>query len=293
MDYIAIRKKRVDLIGNSMEAYRPYSASECIIYSPEVPYSLVKQKGMLLCPLHFADTLEILISCGAEGTVSLGNQTIPLYKNSIVFILPHVIHGCRISMPDDAFMYNLKFSIQQLSSIVNIEKLLNMGGHTLQDLAFSHPDYDRVMEALNRLIAADDLLFERICHILRLLDLFQQGIPHDSAKAQTRIAANSNLYELLSWTEQHYREHITLEDAARRMHFNRCYFCRYFKKKTGTGYIQYLNQIRISHAVTALLAGKSIAECCYESGFQNVPYFIQVFKKVTGHTTQEYLRRYR
>lgn len=293
MDYIAIRKKRVDLVGDSMSSYRPYSASECIVYSPEVPYSLVKQTGPLLCPLHFGDTLEIMISCGAEGTVSLGNQTLPFYKDSIVFILPYVIHGCRITTPGDAFAYNLKFSIEQLSSIVNVEKLLNMGGHTLYDLASSHPDYDMVLAELHQLIAADDLLYERICHILRLLDLFQQGIPHNSTKVKTLNSANSNLYDLLTWTEQHYQERITLEDAANHLHFNRCYFSRYFKEKTGTGYIQYLNQIRISHAVKSLLSGKSISECCYESGFQNIPYFIQVFKKITGHTTQKYLQLYK
>ncbi|MBE5767249.1 MAG: AraC family transcriptional regulator [Clostridiales bacterium] len=293
MDYIAIRKQRVDLIGDSMNSYRPHSANERIVYSQDIPYSIVKQQNPMLIPLHFADTLEIMISYGAEGMISLGNQSVPLAKDGIIFILPHVIHGGRFSVPDNAFVYNLKFSMEQLNPVINVEKLLNINGHTLHDLAFSKPDYPRVLEALERLIDVDDLLYERNCQVLRLFDLFEQGIPSEDKKSGALDSSNANLHELLLWTEQHYREHITLEDAANHIHLSRCYFCRYFKEKTGTGYIQYLNQIRISHAVECLLAGKSVSECCYESGFQNVPYFIQIFKKITGYTTQAYLQLYK
>ena len=60
-------------------------------------------------------------------------------------------------------------------------------------------------------------------------------------------------------------------------------FCRFFKSKTQKSFVQFLNEIRIGHACKLVLNETySIADVCYESGFNNFPSFNKFFKTFTG-----------
>lgn len=290
--FIPTRNKRIDLTSEFVKRYPLHSINEQIIYSPEVPYSLAKQDGInqFILP-HFSDTLEIMISCGAEGDFIIDGKPVTIYNDSILFILPHIIHGGYLRFPNNGYLFNLKISLKNLQRYIHIENFMNKNGYQIDDLALSKPDYALVVQELEHLIYVDSSIYERSAQILRLFNLFEEGIPSNPIKPLPNSDSATSLHKLLTWTSQHFQENITLDDAAKITHLSRCYFSRYFKEKTGITYFQYLNQVRISHAIECLISGKTTIESCYESGFRNVSYFIQQFKKVTGLTTQEYLNK--
>ena len=83
---------------------------------------------------------------------------------------------------------------------------------------------------------------------------------------------------------------ITLDDVARHVGMNRTSFCIFFKKVSGKTFVTYLNEYRIELACRLLKQQKvSVAEICYQVGFNNVPYFNRVFKKMKGVSPSEYV----
>ena len=71
-------------------------------------------------------------------------------------------------------------------------------------------------------------------------------------------------------------------------------FCRYFKKRTGKTFIQYVMEIRISIAAKKLAeSDKPIAQICYESGYNNLGNFNLNFKNIMGMTPSEYRKNFR
>ena len=72
---------------------------------------------------------------------------------------------------------------------------------------------------------------------------------------------------------------------------NPSYFCRIFKRASGSGFIDYLNFVRICKSEKLLAAGtKSILDVSYDVGFSSVSYFNRIFKKYKNCTPTEYRR---
>ena len=87
----------------------------------------------------------------------------------------------------------------------------------------------------------------------------------------------------------HFTEEIKLEQVAEIAGISKSAFSHYFKKRTGKTYSEFINDLRISHALKLLSESeKSISEICYASGFGNLSYFNRVFLKIQGQTPKVY-----
>lgn len=265
---------------------------ESIAYSADVPYSIINQryKRTSIIELHFGETLEIMMLQNLHGEIICAGRSIKLNGSpQLIIIPPRVLHSGRITPEGEGFILNLKFSLREMNRFINLESMLAAEGKTLEQLIASHPSFDEVLDATLQLAYADERFWERMHWCLRLFELFCKGIPQNIPSAEKcDISENEKLHQLVTWTEEHFRERITVDDAARMMNLSKCYFCKYFKQKTQYTYMAYLTSVRINHAKTLLLSGSTAEEACYECGFDNVPYFIQLFKKQTGFTTREF-----
>jgi len=106
-----------------------------------------------------------------------------------------------------------------------------------------------------------------------------------SKKEQKRLR---KIYALI---DERYHEKITLTEIAGVCNLSKEAFCRYFKKTTGSTFISFLNQYRISQAKRLLLSGKNVSETCYGCGFESLSYFNRSFKKLTGENPSTFKKK--
>ena len=86
-----------------------------------------------------------------------------------------------------------------------------------------------------------------------------------------------------------YKKNITLENAAGSACMSPHYFCRFFKKVTGTTFKEYLLRLRIDKAKELLMKyNMSVTEIAYQVGFENLSYFFRVFKRFTTLNPMEF-----
>ena len=80
-------------------------------------------------------------------------------------------------------------------------------------------------------------------------------------------------------------QNITAEDCSKIACMSYSYFSRSFRAVTGKNFKEYLNQVRVAHAEKALLTSdKSVTEVAAHCGYDNVSYFISVYKRIKGVT---------
>lgn len=96
---------------------------------------------------------------------------------------------------------------------------------------------------------------------------------------------------VIRYISEHYGEPLTLADLAQQGGMNAGYFCRVFNELVGMTPVEYLNSYRVNAACEKLEKGESsVTEIAFECGFNDLSYFIKVFKKFKGITPLRFER---
>ncbi len=89
----------------------------------------------------------------------------------------------------------------------------------------------------------------------------------------------------MDYVKDHFRQEITLSDAAAELGLTTEYFSRLFKKYTGQTFMTYVGQIRMIHFYQDLISmDDSINELMLQNGIRNYKVFSREFKKEYGKT---------
>lgn len=237
-------------------------------------------------PPHYADTIEVLLCCNAKGDIYIGGNKFELGGTQIFYIPPQVVHSV-FYKKCDGFVKVLKVNAEQLKPFFDIEEILRKENKTFLSLPSYLPYFDE-MEYICDTFKTSTHCTE-VCKCI--LDLFYRLIiQSDSANLETlkNDIHGHNLRKVILWTEQHLGEKISLQNAANLVGYEKHYFCNKFKNLTGISYMNYVNNLRIQYACELLTKGETASSVCEQCGFDNLSYFIQLFKKITGATPKAF-----
>jgi AraC-like DNA-binding protein len=123
-----------------------------------------------------------------------------------------------------------------------------------------------------------------------LLELLQELTVKKSrtlASAQYRLLRSGNdgrrIHKVLKFVQDHYREPVTVSQAAAMLHLSDSAFCKYFKRSMGKTFSDFVNDIRITQAASLLIeTDLSIGVVSADCGFENISYFNRVFLRKKG-----------
>ncbi len=262
-------------------------------YTQETPYKLhIKQfPAEELVPLHYANTVEILIADDIKGAVFIDNTWYPLDNGHVYVVPPNIIHTTQVYSCAGK-LYVLKADFGVLSSYINIPNIFQHDKMQIGHLPYVNQNYDQIMSIVQDLIANDGDFFRCILSFGQLFHIFCEDLRYeDGAQPISNPAGNFDLHELISWTQENMGKKITLQEVSSHFGYSKYYFCAQFKAQTGTTYFEYLTTVRLSHACKLLMDGTSVNETAYLSGFENVSYFIQLFKRFFGVTPKAYIKK--
>lgn len=94
------------------------------------------------------------------------------------------------------------------------------------------------------------------------------------------------------YIKHHLHDDLSLTRIAREVSLNPSYLSRWYKRITGKGISQYINEKRVEHSKELLLVTDcKMHEISAKVGFSDQHYFYRFFKKAVGCTPQEYRER--
>ncbi len=105
---------------------------------------------------------------------------------------------------------------------------------------------------------------------------------------------NNRLKSIISYIDDNYSAHMTLEDIANHVYLSRSECCRFFKNAIGQSLFQYILRYRINKSVELLTnTDKSIAIIAHEVGFNGQSYFTKCFTSIKNKTPKHFRDEYK
>ena len=246
--------------------------------------------------LHWHVEFEIIRILEGTFQLSIDEQEYSVSKGSSIIIPAGALHA---GIPNDCIYECLVFDINMLMNQNNsclklIRKIID---HEVEFTYVFPESYNDIHQAVWTMF--DAMSSRREGHQLTVLGTLYQLIgtifsekyyhpaPEQPLRNHRRIV---QLKTALEFMESSYHTQLSLEDMAGSVHMSPKYFCRFFQEMTHRTPVDYLNYYRIERACYQLLTtDQSITEIAYNSGFNDLSYFIKTFKKYKGTTPKKYL----
>ncbi|MHC1747999.1 MAG: AraC family transcriptional regulator [Cellulosilyticaceae bacterium] len=167
-----------------------------------------------------------------------------------------------------------------------------------KDIIEEHPDNIRT-----HLLSTLQLPLQRINSTLQsedqdkavLVDVMTQELVYHLYKnhfiSKTPNISDAHPVEYaIQYFQHHISENISLTDLAHSLNMSPSHFSSTFKNVTGFTPKAYLNMIKVKKSKHLLLS-KQVTEVAYELGFDNISYYIDLFKRHYGETPKQYALR--
>lgn len=162
-----------------------------------------------------------------------------------------------------------------LSSIVKIY-------HLLDKLVTAEQSFYAVIDFLT-------ILFE-----LSIVEEYKTLASSSFAKIIDLPSESRRIQKVQKYINDHYQHEVRLNQLADLTGMTPSAFSRFFKLRTGKTLSDYITDIRIGHAGRMLVdTQQTIAEICYDCGFNNLSNFNRTFKKKKNCSPKEFRDNYK
>ncbi len=245
-------------------------------------------------PFHWHRELEILYILNGHATVNMEGKEYHVNPLDAIVMDFSKVHEVIYELPQTMGIC-IHISRQLLYRYLPNPELIEIhcSGETLTKE--QQDAYARLCEILKNLTVLyvnqkKTYQLRSTAFILEILAILLESFstPITKTVSENRIGNMERLEEICDFVEHHYQEEITLGEAAEEIGLNKEYFCRFFKQNTGTSFIRYVNEVRISHIYQDLLhSSEGILEITERHGFFNQKLFCRMFKEKYGCTPKQ------
>lgn len=247
-------------------------------------------------PIHFHQNIEILYVLEGNLKLTVGNSEYNAAPEDIIVINANKKHSYYTT--EDILVGCFQIDFRKLSEIFNTNQILFWCNSTMNKSA-AYEDLRVVMKQIfNHYSDNSGLgfivlksLYYKLLHILVENFLVRND---DKRVMNKKNPDEDRMTEIINYIHANYNKRLTLNELAEHLYLSVPYLSKYIKRNMGMNFLDYINNIRLFHAVDDLLyTDKSILNVALDNGFANAAAFNVLFKKVYNAKPSEYRHQMR
>ncbi|MFC0772816.1 AraC family transcriptional regulator [Terrimonas alba] len=269
-----------------------------IVVKREVPYWDT--------PFHFHPECELVYTLSGTGKRIIGDRIEVFGPGDMVFLGPNIPH---VWYSDPSF-YKNDNNRQAIAIVVYFskeifgEKFFQLEETQLlkeflkkaeRGLKIQGRTFEQIAAMLSNMVESNGM--QKIVGLMQVLECLAgseevQSLASITYKNSYDTKDNHKIDEVFLYLNKNFMRDISMPEVAELCHMTPQSFCRFFKARTKSTFIDFLNDIRISHARKLLIESEeqTIAEIAYLCGYKNLSNFNKLFKIKTKLTPKEYKR---
>ncbi|MBO5200407.1 MAG: helix-turn-helix transcriptional regulator [Clostridia bacterium] len=238
---------------------------------------------------HWHDCYEIEIVIRGEFEHIVNGASIFAGAGGASLLTPNDFHEVRMT-PNSA-VYNIKFHeniIEEDFRTFILAKNINQTFHA--DFSPEEMEYVTVMleyalkEYRKQSVGNKEILYHTVNIIISLI--LRQNYEENAGSMDKSVQV------VMKYMREHFKEPLSLVDVANVVNLNPSYFSVWFKKNAKISFKRYLNELRLNYARQQIIkTNRSIAEICFESGFEALSTFHREFKNTFDLSPVEFRKK--
>ena len=259
-------------------------------------------------PVHWHDFIELIFIKKGYLQTTIKNTTFTIDEKELLVLMPGELHSFYyeggkileyivIQIDSDIFQ-NAAVDSREISAVYPY--LFNYWAPRSFLCSYEEVKKERVLPLINKLNSETQKKEPGYDLSVRagLLELFVWILRRRTLDIQLSAeAGNISIYRklqpALNYIWEHYKENITTNELAEKVNISTPHFCRIFKKLTGYSFHFYLRSLRSVEATRLLLTtDNSIGQIASLVGYNDVNFFIRIFKKQSGIPPLQYKKKY-
>lgn len=235
--------------------------------------------------VHWHDFYELGYVLDGTAEHVVNGQPSTLRRGSVFLLTPADFHEIRLTSPVPLTCYNVVIDPVVLERQFDEVLLFGAGWLPWSAGGAEHlePDFRRLWEESQSLQAGSGPLMEAVLRCV-IIELARRCSPPRGDEAPGRDGgAAVALRRAVSFVDRHFREPLTLADAAAQAHLSPNYFSERFRQSTGVSFQAYLQNRRLRFA-RSLLASTDlgVTEVCHAAGFNSPSHFGRAYRRRFG-----------
>ncbi len=237
--------------------------------------------------MHTHAFTEIFYVVGGQGQFKIENLVYPVATDDLIVVNPNVNHT-EVGLNAAPFEY-IVLGIDGLDFTAGAEdeedRFCILNFHNRRDEILNYLRsmlWELEQKSAGYITICQNILEILLIHFMRRTD-FAMTPTQPNVKSPKSCAAARR------FIDGHFKEHISLEQLAKLVHFNKYYLVHAFARQYGISPINYLNARRIDESKRLLVSTNlSLSQISNLVGFSSPSYFSQSFRKLEGSSPMEY-----
>ena len=241
---------------------------------------------------HFHQNLEIIYVLEGGVEVQIESETYNLEKGDFLLVNANKSHSLRATK-EEILLASFRVNFTMLAEYMGTNQLL-FWCNTTADKSESYEQLKKVLDRmLNRFydkekegaIYLNSIYYEAIY----LLVAYFMIKADDARMKENFTPDNSRIFEIQNYVQANYQKQLSLNDLAKKLYLSNAYLSKYIKKHFGLSFLEYVNNVRLFHAVDELVySEKKITRIALDNGFPTTAAFNKAFKEIYNMTPSAY-----
>ncbi len=243
---------------------------------------------------HLHDDIELIYVLQGTLEVVVDEEQYKLEKDDFLMVNRNMMH--RYKGSDEVLVGSFYVAYPLLTQLMTQTNITFWCNSTV-DKSSAYDDVRVVVKELakdffqNRGIGRIHLIAQYY-ELLHMLTKHFLVTAQDTNSEEEVDADQGRIAHIKDYVASNYRNKISLSELASQLFLSEAYLSKYIKSKFGMNFLEYVNRVRLNHAVTDLLYGdQSVTRIALENGFANVGTFNRVFKERYELTPKTYRKK--
>ena len=243
---------------------------------------------------HFHQSIEIFYVLEGSPEVIVQDKVYQAHPEDIIVINANKKHSYQSK--EDVLIGYMEIDFHLLEELLGTSHLFFWCNSVL-DKSAAYEDMRSILKKIFSQYFDKDGLGEVVLRSLyyQLLQVLLENfmVKNDDRRFEgERSPDEERLTEIINYIHSNYQKKISLSELSNALYLSIPYLSKYIKRQMGMNFVEYVNNIRLFHAVDDLLyTNNSITVIALENGFANAASFTKRLKDAYGLTPSEYRQK--